>query len=135
MKHQILAYAGAHSSSANAPGGNGAPPPLLCDGLQNIARQDAAEQQAWADWAGQRVSVKAIFGEGLMAAAAWECVAAVDALQQGHAHEAIVSVVGTNQQALAARFAAEPTGQSPVPLKGSVAAFGPPATTAASSQS
>jgi hypothetical protein len=39
-----------------------------------------------------------------MAAAAWQCVAAVDALNQGQYASATVSVVGCNQQAIAARF-------------------------------
>jgi hypothetical protein len=77
---------------------------LLCDSAQAIPGEDAAERVAWNGWAGPRRSVKSIFGEGLMAAAAWECVAAVDALKQGEVEEAIVSVVGTNQQAIGAAF-------------------------------
>jgi len=77
---------------------------LLCDGLQGVARADRAEQSAWSDWTGWRTSVKTIFGDSLMAAAAWQCVAAVDALSQKAYDAAIVSVGGTNQQAIAAQF-------------------------------
>jgi 3-oxoacyl-(acyl-carrier-protein) synthase len=77
---------------------------LLIDGLQNVPRVDAAEAAAWGDWAGTRLSPKMIFGEGLMAAAAWQCVLAVEALREGRCVEAVVSIVGCNQQAVAARF-------------------------------
>ena len=77
---------------------------LLCDGLQGLPRADRAEWAAWADWQGERLSVKVIFGEALMAAAAWQCVAAVDALSQNAYDAADVSVAGTNQQAIAAQF-------------------------------
>ena len=77
---------------------------LLCDSLQDVPAEDAAEGVAWNGWQGPRRSVKSIFGEGLMAAAAWQCVAAVDALKQGEAEETLVSVVGTNQQAIGAAF-------------------------------
>jgi hypothetical protein len=39
-----------------------------------------------------------------MAGAAWQCIAAVDALARGEHSSGIVSIVGTNQQAIAARF-------------------------------
>lgn len=77
---------------------------LLSDGLLGVARADQAEQSAWNDWDGDRTSVKTIFGEALMAATAWQCVAAVDALGQKAYDAATVSVVGTNQQAIAAQF-------------------------------
>jgi hypothetical protein len=77
---------------------------LLCDGLQGVSRLDRDEARAWADWPGQRVSLKKIFGEGLMAAAAWQCVAAVDALRQRKFKTSTVSVVGCNEQAIAAQF-------------------------------
>jgi hypothetical protein len=78
---------------------------LLCDGLQGISRLDAPEQRAWQNWSGARMSPKKLLGEGLMAGAAWQCVAAVDALAQGRHETANVSVVGCNQQAVGARFA------------------------------
>jgi 3-oxoacyl-(acyl-carrier-protein) synthase len=77
---------------------------LLCDGLQGLSRADRAEQAAWDDWQGQRLSIKTVLGESLMAAAAWQCVAAVDALSAEHYDMANVSVPGTNQQAIAAQF-------------------------------
>jgi 3-oxoacyl-(acyl-carrier-protein) synthase len=77
---------------------------LLCDGIGNSPRADAAERAAWSDWAGSRVSPKRILGEGLMAAAAWQCVAACDAVGSGKFSAASVSLVGSNQQAIGARF-------------------------------
>jgi 3-oxoacyl-(acyl-carrier-protein) synthase len=84
---------------------NGTPgPALLCDGLQGLPHADRAERAAWGDWTGDRLSVKTILGESLMAAAAWQCVAAVDALSRKAYDTATVSVPGTNQQAIAAQF-------------------------------
>lgn len=77
---------------------------LLCDGLLGIARADRDEQSAWRDWTGARLSPKKILGEGLMAAAAWQCVAALDSLAQNQYAAANVSVVGCNEQAIAAQF-------------------------------
>jgi 3-oxoacyl-(acyl-carrier-protein) synthase len=78
---------------------------LLCDGLQGVPRADRDEETAWRDWSGARLSPKTILGEGFMAAAAWQCVAAVAALKQDKYDAAIASVVGVNQQAIAAQFA------------------------------
>jgi len=78
---------------------------LLCDGIGNGPRTDAAELLAWQDWTGPRLSPKRFLGEGLMAAAAWQCVAACDAVARGRFSAAHVSVVGSNQQAIGARFA------------------------------
>ena len=68
---------------AQLPGGVAAA--WLCDGRQDCARLDAPEMRAWQDWPGTRLSPKRILGEGLMAAAAWQCVAAVDALARDNA--------------------------------------------------
>lgn len=80
------------------------PSELLCDSRQGIPLADRDEDSAWKHWACARLSPKAILGEGFMAAAAWQCVAAVDALEQNRYDAATVSVVGCNQQAIAARF-------------------------------
>jgi hypothetical protein len=80
---------------------------LLCDGLGDCARTNAPERDAWRDWTGPRLSLKRILGEGLMAAAAWQCVAACDAVAHQRFTAANVSLVGSNQQALGARFAAD----------------------------
>ena len=84
---------------------------LLADGTQGVLRLDRDETMAWRDWPGPRVSPKAICGEAFMASAAWQCVAALDELARGACEAAYVSVVGCNEQAIAARFAA---GQPPV---------------------
>ncbi len=84
---------------------SGSPAWLLCDGLQGIPRLDQPEAAVWADWPGRRVSPKLVCGEAFTAAAAWQCVAAVDALsRQADLSAAAVSVVGCNQQAIAAQF-------------------------------
>lgn len=78
---------------------------LLCDGVGSSPRADVAELAAWRDWGGARVSPKRILGEGMMAAAAWQCVAACDAVAEKKFPAANVSLVGSNQQAIGARFA------------------------------
>ena len=77
---------------------------LLCDGLSDSPRTDAAERAAWCDWTGPRLSPKRVLGEGLMAAAAWQCVAACDLVSAGRFPAANISLVGSNQQAIGARF-------------------------------
>jgi hypothetical protein len=77
---------------------------LLCEGTQGLPRFDDAETKAWGDWPGAHLAPKRVLGEGLMAAAAWQCVAAIDAVQQGLHPAALVSVVGCNQQAIGAQF-------------------------------
>jgi 3-oxoacyl-(acyl-carrier-protein) synthase len=79
---------------------------LLCDSLTGAIAADREEQNAWRDWRGKRISVKPVFGEGFMAGAAWQCIAAVEALRAGRNPAAIVNVVGCNEQAIAARFTA-----------------------------
>jgi 3-oxoacyl-(acyl-carrier-protein) synthase len=82
------------------------PPELLCDGLANSPRMDSAEFAAWRNWTGARLSPRRILGQGLMAAAAWQCVAACDALANRRFKTANVSMVGFNQQAIGAKFQA-----------------------------
>jgi hypothetical protein len=77
---------------------------LLLDGLLGSSRADRDEAAAWSDWQGPRLSVKKVCGEGFMAAAAWQCVAAVEALRDNRASTATVSIVGCHQQAIAAQF-------------------------------
>ena len=77
---------------------------LLVDSTQDLPCYDRAENEAWADWNGQRIAPKTFLGEGLMAAAAWQCIIGVDALQHGRAPSALISVVGCNQQAIGAEF-------------------------------
>jgi hypothetical protein len=84
--------------------GNPYPGELLCDGIGTSSRADAAERAAWSDWRGPRVSPKQILGEGMMATAAWQCVAACDAVSHRQLVAASVSLVGSNQQAIGARF-------------------------------
>ncbi len=82
---------------------------LLCDGLGGSPRADAAEHAAWCDWTGPRLSPKRTLGEGLAAAGAWQCVAACQRIMSGEFASAAVSLVGSNQQAIGARFLRVPT--------------------------
>lgn len=77
---------------------------LLCGGMQRSPRLDRAEEEAWRDWSGPRIMPKMILGDAIVAGAGWQCVAAVDALRYDDFDEAIVNVVGINQQAGAALF-------------------------------
>jgi hypothetical protein len=81
-----------------------APGELLCASARNLPRSDAAENAAWQDWTGARLRPKAILGEAFAASAAWQCVAACDAIGRHGFAAANVSVVGANQQAIGARF-------------------------------
>lgn len=87
---------------AQLPSGSSAD--LLCDGMGGSPRTDAAELAAWRGWPGKRLSPKRILGDGLMASAAWQCVAACDALKNDGFPAASVSLVGSNQQAVGAEF-------------------------------
>lgn len=66
------------------------------------------ENIAWSDWTGSRLNPKRILGEAFTASAAWQCVLACDAIKNGGVPASNVSVVGTNQQAIGARFAKIP---------------------------
>ena len=84
---------------------NGTVPDILCDSLHGVAAVDRAEETVWGDWRGRRISPRKIFGEGLMAGAAWQCIAAIDALREGPFRTAVANVVGCNEEAIAAEFA------------------------------
>jgi hypothetical protein len=87
------------------------PGEVLCDGVGDSAGANAAELAAWRDWCGPRLRPKQILGEGLMAAAAWQCVAGIEAVAAGEFEAANISLVGGTQQAIGARFAAsQPVG-------------------------
>lgn len=93
----------------------GAPDELLCDGLGESYRAGRPEREAWRDWTGARLSPKRLLGEGLMAAAAWQVVAATDAVARGRFAAATVSLVGSNQQAVGARFVRVEPGRTVAP--------------------
>ena len=92
------------AQNARAELGLAAGPELLCDSIQGLGYLDKDEENAWSGWQGLRWSPKSVLGEGFMAASAWQCVAAAGALSRGLCQSAAVSVVGYNQQAIAARF-------------------------------
>lgn len=80
------------------------PDALLCDSAADWPARDRAELEAWKDWNASRLSPKRVLGEGLMAAGAWQCVAAVDRLRAGGHRTALVSIAGSHQQAIGACF-------------------------------
>ncbi len=84
--------------------GSGSESDLLCDGWGGLPNPARAERSSWRAWPGQRISPKRVLGEGLMAAAAWQCVVAVETVAAGAVSAANVSLVGCNQQAIGARF-------------------------------
>ena len=55
---------------------------------------------------GPHLAVKPLLGEAFVASAAWQCVAACSALAQQAYPAALVSITGTNQQAIGARLVA-----------------------------
>ena len=80
------------------------PATLLVDGLCGIARVDQAERAAWENWSGPRLSPRTITGEALGASAAFQCVAAVEAIRAGKVEHAIAFALGGNEQAAGVRF-------------------------------
>ncbi|GAA5482507.1 beta-ketoacyl synthase N-terminal-like domain-containing protein [Haloferula sargassicola] len=68
---------------------------LWVDGRNGVPRLDAAEESV--HWSGPRVSTRKLLGEAMGASAAIQFVAAVDALEQGAADQAVVTSVGGNQ--------------------------------------
>lgn len=59
---------------------------------------------AWSNWPGGRLAPKKILGEGFVAASAWLCVAACDAIFHCQYEAANVILTGKHQPAMAARF-------------------------------
>ncbi len=83
---------------------------LLCDSLAGWPARDRAEIEAWSDWNGARLSPTRVLGEGLMAAGAWQCVAALDRLRQGRHPTALVRMTLNHQQAIGACFSRNANG-------------------------
>lgn len=77
---------------------------LLVDGVGVGGRLDRAVASTWGDWVGERWSPKAVLGEAWAAGAAWQCVAAVAGLSEGRMAQAVVSVVGSQENAIGAVF-------------------------------
>jgi hypothetical protein len=77
---------------------------LLVDSTSHEKGISKEEHLLWRDWSAARLSPKKILGEGLMASAAWQVVAAADSLTHGRATEAIISIAGFHQHAVGARL-------------------------------
>ena len=73
----------------------------LMDSLAGSAAGPTAEPP-WMSQSKRRLSPSTILGEGLGAMSAWQTVAAVETLRRGEASQAIIDVVGSNEQAVAA---------------------------------
>lgn len=71
---------------------------LLLDSRTGVHRFDEPEISMWESWAGARWSSKTILGESIGSAAAFQVVAAAEALKSGPWTQSIVSSVGANQQ-------------------------------------
>jgi len=82
------------------------PGELLVLSARQNSRAAAAENFAWRDWSGNRLAPKSVLGEAFAASAAWQCVAACEAVARGQFSAVNASVVGANQQAIGARFLA-----------------------------
>lgn len=80
---------------------------LLCDSAGMAGRAQAPEAAAWSDWTGDRVSVRAIVGEGFSATAGWQVVHACQSLAAGQYAQALVSAVGLSEQAAGVVLVAE----------------------------
>lgn len=80
------------------------PKAVLVDGVQNVPLLDRAEVSSSGNWAETRISPRRVFGEGLMAAAAWQCIAAVDALADGSRKRSVVLLSGLNEHVMWAGF-------------------------------
>ncbi len=76
----------------------------LSDGLVGCGSFDRAEAAVWSEWAGPRISVKTLLGEGLAAGGAWQCLAALELLESTSATRVWVPAIGMNQQAVAAAW-------------------------------
>jgi hypothetical protein len=72
---------------------------LLIDGLTGIPHIDNAESLAWQNWRGPRLSPAIPLGQSMGASVAWQVVTATALLHTHQTHQAIISALGTNQQA------------------------------------
>jgi 3-oxoacyl-(acyl-carrier-protein) synthase len=71
---------------------------LLSDSRTGARRFDRAEDAAYATWSGPQVSPKKILGESFAAAAGLQLVAAVESVKRGKTDQALVCVLGGNEQ-------------------------------------
>lgn len=76
---------------------------VLLDSCGPAPHHDEAENRAWSEWRGPRLAPKRLLGEGFAAAAAWQCVAAAEAVRDG-ADAALVSIAGLYQFAVGVGF-------------------------------
>lgn len=74
----------------------GAPNELLCS--------NECKNPAWSGWPGGRLVLTPLLGEAFAASAAWQCVAACDAINNCQYEAANVSITGAGRQTIGARF-------------------------------
>ena len=77
---------------------------LLCDSRTGVRFWDADETSAWGHWRGPVLSPRTILGEALSAGTAWQFVAAAELIRKKEGPSAVISCVGSNQQAIGARL-------------------------------
>jgi hypothetical protein len=77
---------------------------LLCESTSNAAGISQEEAAVWSDWSGRRIAPKRVLGEGLMASAGWQVVAAADALATHAEKRAVISIGGFHQHAIGCRL-------------------------------
>ncbi len=82
--------------------------PLLFPGLTGSPRIDTAEASAWSGVDAELRLTKPVMGEAFSAGAAWQCVAAIDALRQMDSIHALVTVPGLHREAIGACFSRKP---------------------------
>jgi hypothetical protein len=78
--------------------GGGAREELMCTGDEQPGMRDR--------YPGPHLALKPLLGEAFVASAAWQCVAGCAAVAQQEYPAALVSISGTNQQAIGARLVA-----------------------------
>ena len=79
---------------------------LLCDSTSSDGGISAEEAELWYNWSGPRISLKRALGDGLMASAAWQTVAAADAIANRSVSDAIISIAGFHQHAIGGHLSA-----------------------------
>ena len=77
---------------------------LLSESTSSASGLSIEEAELWKTWTGSRISPKRVLGEGLMASAAWQVVAAADALSNRTATDALISIAGFHQHAIGAHL-------------------------------
>lgn len=71
---------------------------------------ESDDDDVWKQGAAKQFTPKKILGEAFLAAAAWQCVAACEAVRNKDTGAATIGIVGSNQQAIGGKFIAASAG-------------------------